>query len=100
MLDVFALMLDDFAFDAERPTTGLEIELNLIDAEAEPAMRNAEVLATMDDPLFQAELARFNLELNASPRLIAGNGFADYEHALRTSLNHAEDRPGSRTHGS
>ncbi|MFI5841008.1 glutamate--cysteine ligase [Catenuloplanes sp. NPDC051500] len=93
-LDVFALMLDDFAFDAERPTTGLEIELNLIDAEAEPAMCNAEVLATMDDPLFQPELARFNLELNASPRLISGAGFADYEHALRTSLDRAEDRAG------
>ncbi|GAB7041379.1 MULTISPECIES: glutamate--cysteine ligase [Catenuloplanes] len=93
-LDVFALMLDDFAFDADRPTTGLEIELNLIDADAEPAMRNAEVLATMDDPLFQTELARFNLELNASPRLIAGTGFADYERALRTSLDRAEDRAG------
>ena len=31
-LDVFALMLDDFGFDADRPMTGLEIELNLIDA--------------------------------------------------------------------
>ena len=31
-LDVFALMLDDFGFDAERPTTGLEIELNLVDS--------------------------------------------------------------------
>ena len=40
-LDVFALMLDEFTFDADRPMTGLEIELNLIDADAEPAMRNA-----------------------------------------------------------
>ena len=49
-LDVFALMLDDFAFDADHPMTGLEIELNLMDAVHEPAMRNAEVLAEMNDP--------------------------------------------------
>ena len=44
-LDVFALMLDDFGFDADRPMTGLEIELNLMDPDAEPAMRNDEILA-------------------------------------------------------
>ena len=75
-LDVFALMLDDFGFDADRPTTGLEIELNLVDGEAEPAMRNAEILANLADPTFQTELGQFNLELNARPRLIEGAGFA------------------------
>jgi hypothetical protein len=91
-LDVFAFMLDDFAFDADSPTTGLEIELNLMDADAEPAMRNAEVLADLADPTFQTELGRFNLELNARPRLISGDGFADYEQDLVESLGRAEDR--------
>jgi gamma-glutamyl:cysteine ligase YbdK (ATP-grasp superfamily) len=91
-LDVFALMLDDFGFDADRPTTGLEIELNLVDADAEPAMRNAEVLANLADPTFQTELGQFNLELNARPRLIEGAGFADYEQDLRASLGRAEER--------
>ncbi len=91
-LDVFALMLDDFGFDAERPTTGLEIELNLVDSEAEPAMRNAEILANLADPTFQTELGQFNLELNARPRLIEGDGFADYEEDLQASLGRAEHR--------
>jgi gamma-glutamyl:cysteine ligase YbdK (ATP-grasp superfamily) len=91
-LDVFALMLDDFGFDAERPTTGLEIELNLIDGEAEPAMRNAEILANLADPTFQTELGQFNLELNARPRLIEDAGFADYEEDIRASLARAEQR--------
>ncbi|MEN3613322.1 glutamate-cysteine ligase family protein [Plantactinospora sp. ZYX-F-223] len=90
-LDVFALMLDDFGFDADRPTTGLEIELNLVDANAEPAMRNAEVLDNLADPSFQTELGQFNLELNARPRLIEGAGFADYEQDLRASLGRAEE---------
>ncbi|MFC7547254.1 glutamate-cysteine ligase family protein [Plantactinospora sp. GCM10030261] len=93
-LDVFALMLDDFGFDADRPMTGLEIELNLMDKNAEPAMRNAEILADLADPNFQTELGQFNLELNASPRLIEGTGFADYETDLRTSLGRADDRAG------
>ncbi|HEX8347765.1 MAG TPA: glutamate-cysteine ligase family protein [Actinoplanes sp.] len=91
-LDVFAYMLDDFAFDADNRTTGLEIELNLMDEHAEPAMRNAEVLADLADPTFQTELGQFNLELNARPRLIGGDGFADYEQDLTDSLGRAEDR--------
>src|ERR1051325_9794508 len=91
-LDVFALMLSDFRFDADRPMTGLEIELNLIDGEGQPAMRNAEVLADVADPSFQTELGQFNLEINVRPRLIAGEGFTDYETDVRAILNHADDR--------
>ena len=99
-LDVLALMLDrrgvcaqgEIPFDTDSRMTGLEIELNLMDADGEPAMRNAEVLADLSDPAFQTELGRFNLELNARPRLISGNGFADYEEDLLESLGRAGDR--------
>src|SRR5689334_7179216 len=91
-LDVFALMLNDFRFDADRPTTGLEIELNLIDEEAQPAMRNAEVIADLADPSFQTELGQFNLEINVRPRLIAGHGFDEYERDVAASLSHADER--------
>lgn len=89
-LDVFALMLDDFQFDADRTMTGLELELNLIDPASEPAMCNAEVLADLGDPLFQTELGRFNMELNAQPRSISGDGFDGYETALRAALARAD----------
>jgi gamma-glutamyl:cysteine ligase YbdK (ATP-grasp superfamily) len=91
-LDVFALMLDAFGFDTERPMTGLEIEIDLVDGNAEPAMRNGEILANLADPTFQTELGQFNLELNARPRLIAGQGFADYQRDLTDSLARAEER--------
>jgi hypothetical protein len=93
-LDVLALMLDGAAFDTDSRMTGLEIELNLMDADAEPAMRNAEILANLADPTFQTELGQFNLELNARPRFIAGAGFADYEYDILASLARAEDRAG------
>ena len=93
-LDVLALMLDDAEFDAESRMTGLEIELNLMDEHADPAMRNAEILANLADPTFQTELGQFNIELNARPRLIGGTGFADYERDIQDSLRRAEDRAG------
>jgi hypothetical protein len=93
-LDVLARMLDEADFDAESRMTGLEIELNLIDRHADPAMRNAEILAYLADPTFQTELGQFNIELNTRPRLIGGAGFAEYERDILDSLQRAEDRAG------
>ncbi len=89
-LDVFALMLRDFEFDTERTMTGLELEINLIDAAADPAMRNDQVLTELADARFQTELGLFNLEFNAQPRMIAGGGFDEYESDLRGAVGRAD----------
>ena len=78
-LDALARMLTASHFDFERPMSGLEIELNLVDDEMQPAMRNAEVLAAIADPMFQTELGRFNVEINVAPRQLADGGFASFE---------------------
>ncbi|MGX6605433.1 glutamate--cysteine ligase [Micromonosporaceae bacterium Da 78-11] len=91
-LDALAIMLDEDAFEPDEQMTGLEIELNLIDADAQPAMRNAEVLTHLADPMFQTELGQFNIELNARPRPIAGDGFTRYERDILDSLRRAADR--------
>jgi hypothetical protein len=91
-LDVFAEMLRDARFDSERPMTGMEIELNLIDDDAGPAMRNADVLAAVADPAFQTELGQFNVEINVAPRRLQGDGTAQFEQAVRASLNAAEKK--------
>ncbi|MDI1464179.1 glutamate--cysteine ligase [Catellatospora sp. KI3] len=88
-LDVFAMMLNDFTFDSDYPMTGLEIELNLVDPDHRPTMCNDEVLEDLGDPYFQLELGRFNLELNVPPRLIAGDGLAQYEQQIAASLRNA-----------
>jgi gamma-glutamyl:cysteine ligase YbdK (ATP-grasp superfamily) len=91
-LDVLARMLTESHFDFERPMTGLEIELNLVDPDGEPAMRNAEVLAAIADPSFQTELGRFNIEINVAPRRLAEAGFTSFEQSVRKSLNDADPR--------
>ena len=91
-LDALARMLTAAHFDFERPMTGLEIELNLVDDDMQPAMRNAEVLAAIADPAFQTELGRFNIEINVAPRRLADGGFASFEESVRLALNAANER--------
>jgi hypothetical protein len=91
-LDAFAQMLREARFETERPQVGLEIELNLVDALAEPAMRNADVLQSIADPAWSTELGRFNLEINIPPRTLTAGGPDAWESEIRAALNHAEER--------
>jgi hypothetical protein len=91
-LDVFAQMLDEFRFDEDKPMTGLEIEINLVDSRGMPAMRNDEVLERFGNPDFQTELGLFNMEFNVPPRLISGDGFLAYERYVRDGLAAAETK--------
>lgn len=89
-LDVFEEMLRAARFDADSPLTGLEIELNLVDEREQPLLRNAEVLQAIENPDFQTELGRFNIEINVPPRSLEGEGVLAFEEGVRRSLNQAE----------
>lgn len=91
-LDVLARMLSEARFDFARPLAGMEIELNLVDADCEPAMRNAEVLDAIADTQFQTELGRFNIEINVAPRSLAKGGFTSFEESVRGALNDADSK--------
>ncbi|WP_033441760.1 glutamate--cysteine ligase [Saccharothrix sp. NRRL B-16314] len=91
-LDVFARMLEESRFEFDRPTTGMEIELNLVDDAGDPAMRNAEALEAICDPDFVTELGQWNLEINVAPRLLTAGGITEFEDVVRTSLNEAEHK--------
>ncbi|MGH8862424.1 MAG: glutamate-cysteine ligase family protein, partial [Jatrophihabitantaceae bacterium] len=91
-LDVFSRMLSESKFEFQRPMTGLEIELNLVDDARNPAMRNAEVLNAIANDDFQTELGQFNIEINVPPRQLTGANVDGLEQALRASLNDAEAR--------
>ena len=91
-LDVFARMLQQSAFDAGNPMTGMEIEFNLVDDQGQPALKNAEALEKIASPAFQTELAQFNLEINVPPRRLEDTGLTRFEEGLRRSLNNAEER--------
>ena len=89
-LEAFELMLRRDLFEFDRPMTGLEIELNLVDERFDPHFHNEEVLAAIADPGYQTELARYNIELNVPPRPLPGNAVLTLESELRASLNAAD----------
>ncbi|GAA1351404.1 glutamate--cysteine ligase [Saccharothrix algeriensis] len=89
-LDVFARMLRESRFEFERPMTGLEIEMNLVDDAGDPAMRNAEALEAIADPDFVTELGQWNLEINVAPRPLDSGGIGGFESVVRESLNEAD----------
>jgi gamma-glutamyl:cysteine ligase YbdK (ATP-grasp superfamily) len=91
-LDVFARMLREARFDTDDPMTGLEVELNLVDEEGDPALKNSEALAAIADPDFQTELGQFNIEINVPPARIREGGLTTFEDNLRRSLNDAESK--------
>ncbi len=89
-LDVFERMLSQSVFEFDRPMTGMEIELNLVDDDYQPNFANAEVLEEIADPGFQTELARYNIELNVPPRPLPGDAAIELEDEMRDSLNAAD----------
>jgi hypothetical protein len=91
-LDVFARMLRESRFENEAPQLGLEIELDLVDDDALPSMRNTEVLDAIADPRWATELGQFNLEINVPPRKLTGDAFSRLEDSVRSSLSHADKR--------
>ncbi|MCA1780931.1 MAG: glutamate--cysteine ligase [Dermatophilaceae bacterium] len=91
-LDVFEQMLATTQFDFDKPLTGLEIELNLVDQNYQPKFGNAEVLEHIADPDYQTELAQYNIELNVDPRPLPGDEALGLEQELRDSLNKADLR--------
>ncbi|MGO9083246.1 MAG: glutamate-cysteine ligase family protein [Streptosporangiaceae bacterium] len=91
-LDVFARMLAESRFDSGPQQVGLEIEVNLVDQDGWPSMKNTEVLQAIADPAWSSELGQFNLEINLPPRPLAGDALTRLEDRVRRSLSHANKR--------
>src|ERR1700722_9572913 len=91
-LDVFALMLRERAFEAGPSLVGQEIELNLVDEQGVPSMRNAAALDAIADPAWSTEVGQFNLEINVPPRELSSDALSGLESEIRESLNTADGK--------
>ncbi|MFI8849466.1 glutamate--cysteine ligase [Streptomyces sp. 891-h] len=83
-------LLEEKRFDRPRNLMGLEIELNLADAQGQPLMVNAEVLQHIASSDFQTELGQFNLEVNIVPHALSGRVLDQLAEELRTGLAYAD----------
>ncbi|HEV2375658.1 MAG TPA: glutamate--cysteine ligase [Streptosporangiaceae bacterium] len=89
-LDVLAVMMRESRFIEGPCQVGMEVEFNIVDESGLPSMRNGEVLAAIEDPRWQPELGRFNLELNLVPRPLHGDALGDLENQLSACFAHAD----------
>jgi gamma-glutamyl:cysteine ligase YbdK (ATP-grasp superfamily) len=96
-LSALGELLERPGFGAGPATLGAELELFLVDGAGRPLPHNQVIRAAAADPRVTVELNRCNLELNASPALLAGRPFA----ALGGELNLLVDRVAhaARDHG-
>jgi len=96
-LSTLARLLERPGFGVGPATLGAELELFLVDGAARPLHLNRAVRAAAADPRVNLELDRFNLELNATPTLLAGRPFATLGEELRLLLGRVADA--ARKHG-
>ncbi|HWM38370.1 MAG TPA: glutamate--cysteine ligase, partial [Streptomyces sp.] len=89
-LDALTVLLDERRFERPRNLMGLEIELNLADADGMPRMMNIEVLRRIGSEDFQTELGQFNLEVNVVPHSLSGRVLDQLAEELRTGLGYAD----------
>ncbi len=80
-----ALLRDHHAsgrLSTDGPRIGLELEAWLIDRNSWPAPHNQSFLHRLGDPFVVPELSRFNIEVNAEPAELAGDGLRELEEHL------------------
>lgn len=96
-LEIFDHHLQESEFD-DQGTIGLELELNVVDENMDPAFSGPDILAALDSE-YQTEIGTFNLELNHPPLAVTGSGLRDLERGITERLERvrqAANRYGAR----
>lgn len=83
-------------FDSGPPRLGAEVEAWLVDAQGDPMAANTEIIHALEDPRVVHELARFNLEFNASPTALTGQPFSTFTAELTDLLAAIDSAAGDR----
>ena len=87
-------MIEHDMIESGTNRVGAEQEMFLVDRDLRPAPLAMDVLAGITDSRVTTEIARFNLEANLTPRLIANNCFASMEQELNELLRKTRESAG------
>jgi gamma-glutamyl:cysteine ligase YbdK (ATP-grasp superfamily) len=82
-------MIKQKACSTRSPVAGFEIEAWILDKNMQPSPTNDSFLASLNNPLAFAELAKFNIELNSTPTPLAGNVFSRMHKQLQCTWDNA-----------
>lgn len=75
-LRAIELMQERGIFESGIRKIGAEQEFCVVDKGYRPSLRGPEILSRITDPHFTTELARYTLEINLDPQLLAGRPFS------------------------
>ena len=90
--DIHALnkMLHEGMFEIDKIRIGAEQEFCLVDKYYKPAGKNIEMMQLLGkNPLFTTELAKFNMEINATPQIFAKDCLSVMEKEILDNLDEA-----------
>lgn len=87
-LETFARYLPRADF-SDAATIGIEMEINLTDADGHPVRRALDALEAIGNDEFQTEIGAHNIELNLPAVPVAGRGLEHLEDAARQRLHDA-----------
>ncbi|MGZ8185341.1 MAG: glutamate--cysteine ligase [Methylobacter sp.] len=82
-------LIEQKACSHRKPVAGFELEAWLVDNNMRPAPINEHYLATLNDPMASAELAKFNIELNSNPVPLTGDVLGCLQRQLQTTWQNA-----------
>jgi CBS domain-containing protein/gamma-glutamyl:cysteine ligase YbdK (ATP-grasp superfamily) len=87
--DVCALemMLEGNLLESDVRRIGAEQELFLVDQSMRPALVASSVLKNVNDPRVTTELAKFNLEINLTPRMVSPGCLHEMENELEEVIS-------------
>jgi gamma-glutamyl:cysteine ligase YbdK (ATP-grasp superfamily) len=78
--------------DADSRYAGLELEAWLLDKTMQPAPINDAFLKRLNDPLANAELAKFNIEFNTDPLPLTGDALSRLHRQLQNAWSNASQQ--------
>lgn len=90
-IEALRILLGRPDFGRGAASLGAELEMSIVDADAQALPLNRQLLAESLDPNLQLELDRFNLEYNLSPVPAAGKPFSAMQAELERALDGLRD---------
>ncbi|MGZ8142569.1 MAG: glutamate--cysteine ligase [Methylosarcina sp.] len=91
-------LIEQKACSLRSPVAGFEIEAWLVNHAMRPSPINKQFLATFNDPLASAELAKFNIELNSDPVPLTDDVFDRLHRQLQTTWQKAHQHAENMDH--
>ena len=81
-------LINQNQLSSHSPKAGFELEVWLVDKDANPAPLNDSFLKALNDSLVSPELSRFNIELNGAPENLDTKALSNLHNTLEHSWQH------------